>query len=201
MAFIPVVDAAEITLQFSQQDGSFAENVFCVQRSAAWDISHLNTMAAAFKTWWTTGDGVHAYQKYATTACSLVAIGARDMTTQTSDSVVYNTGLPIAGLDASAEIPLGITWALTARTGLAGRSFRGRTFVVGMATDTFATPSLNLIGAAAAVDWVDAFNALITAVPAADATCTLVVCSRVHNGAPRVSGVTTPITSYGYHNL
>jgi hypothetical protein len=208
MAFIPVSNAAEITMQFSQADGSFAENVFWVQRTIAWDATSLTTMADAFITWFGTGDGTYNYKGLMGTNCALNAVVARDNTTQTSDVVTSNTGLPIAGFETPPTIDLGLTFVLTARTGKAGRSYRGRTYLVGLTENQWTSAELNEYSPTAAAHAVDAFNALITAVTAADADSTLVVCSR-YSGVdpttgkpiPRASGITTPILTYGFHNL
>jgi hypothetical protein len=127
---------------------------------------------------------------------------ARDLTTQTSSVVIVPyPGAHAAGGDNSGQIPAGLTKAFTARSGLAGRSQRGRTFVVGLASDSLSSGDKNVVATATLNDYVAWFNALIAAVPAANAAWSLVVVSRFHNGAPRASGATTPITSYGYANV
>lgn len=206
--FVPVNNAAQFTLQFSQQDGSFAENEFWVQRTGAWSQALLTTMAAAFKTWFGTGDGTRSYKSSMVTTASLQGVGYRDMTTQNGYTGVYQTGLPIAGTDAEAGVSLGVTFSLTARTGLAGRSFRGRTFLVGMGLSQFSSVPNNLVDGTHAGNYVSLFNALPAAVTAADAAATLVVCSRYHQvggpgspSVPRAAGITTPILAYGYHDL
>lgn len=207
--FIPVVNAAQFTFQYSQQDGSFAENEHWIQRSAPWTSGTLLAMAAALKTWWTTGaGGGNSYQAGLISACSLQGIGYRDMTTQHGLTGIYQTGMPLVGGDAEAGVPLGVTFSLTSRTGLAGRNFRGRTYIIGMGVSHFTSVPNNLVLAGHAASLVAMMNSLISAVPAADATCTLVVCSR-YGGVPtvggksvaRVTGLTTPITTFGFHDL
>lgn len=207
-AFIPVNNAAEFSLQYIQGDLSFAENVFWVQRSAAWTEAELLTMAGAFKTWWTTGDGANSFKGLQVNTLALNAVGYRDFTTQAGFSGIYQTGLPIQAVAVGVGAPLGCSFSLTARTGLAGKSFRGRVFFCGLVAGDFSNEPLNAISGAQAANMVSALDALITAVPAADATCKLVVCSRFHQpggpgtpSVPRTAGLTTPITAYGYHDL
>lgn len=206
--FTPVTNGAQFSLQYTQGDLSFAENIFWVQRSAAWTEAELLTMAAAFKTWWATGDGTNSFKAAQSSNVSLNAVGYRDYTSQAGFSGVYQTGLPVAAIGVGTAAPLGCSFALTARTGLAGKSFRGRVFFCGLVAGDFSNEPLNAISGTVAANIVSALNSLITAVPAADATCKLVVCSRFHQpggpgtpSVPRSAGVTTPITTYGFHDL
>lgn len=199
--FIPVSNAMEVILDFEQQDGSTALNGFWVQRSAAWTPALMLTMLEAFITWFTDGDGTHSYRGSVGTDNQLVTVRGRDMTEQNGFVVVTNDGLPIAGAGGGTAAGLGMTWCVTARTGLAGRSYRGRTYPVGLPTGFWEDFNLNEINATFAAHMVLAFDNLITTVPGADSEATLVVCSRYHNGGWRDEGVTTPITSYGYSTL
>lgn len=203
MAFIPTTNCARVGMQFSQEDGEFAENVFAVQRSAAWTVGLLNTLAAAFNTWWHVGDGAgDTYQGPQANTVHLLATSARDLTTISSPSVVVPwTGSPAAGGATGKQLPNGVTFSLTARTGLAGRSFRGRSFVIGLTVDDQDATDPNIIKSSRVSELILAFNSLITAVTAADANAKLAVLSTRTGNAPRVSGVTTPITTYGNHNL
>jgi hypothetical protein len=207
MAFIPILNTAQVSLQFAQSDGSFAENVFYVKRTSAWTSAELATMCAAFIAWFGTGDGSHSYKSLLANDTSLVEVSARDLTTAGSDVVNDSAGLPITGTSENATFLLGTTFAITHRTGLAGRSQRGRTFMVGLPIGDIDPESTNVILTAYATFAVDALTALIAAVTAADAACTWVVASRysgVDSGGkpiPRAAGVVTNITSVGYHNL
>jgi hypothetical protein len=159
-------------------------------------------MMAALITWYGTGDGAgHSYKGAVSQDCSLVEVTARDFTTQNSASRATNAGLPIVGAVAAAQAAPGLTFALTARTGFAGPGMRGRTFLAGLVTTFWASVELGTINPTSAANMVLAFDALITAVTANLATASLVVCSRRLNNAPRVSGVTTAVLSFGFHNL
>lgn len=201
MAFIPVTNCAEITMQYSVYDSDLAENVWGVQNTGAWTATSLAAVAAVFNTWNDTAVSGHSPYEARDSNTILVQTTARDLTTQTSPVVVVPYGgAHGAGGDTSGQIPQGITKAFTARSGLSGRSQRGRTFVVGLAADSLNAADKNLIAASTLADYVLWFDALIAAVHAANAAWTLVVISRAHNGAPRSPGITTPITSYGYAN-
>ncbi len=206
--FVPALNAANIAMHFTDPNGDDQVNSFWVKNSAAWTGADMDTMLAAFHTWFDTGNGVQSYVKLMSHHCALNAITGRDMTTQHGLSHVYQTGLPDAGLAIVNAIEAGCTKAITSRTGLAGKSYRGRTFLIGVDVTKVATPEIGTIDATYCANAVLAFNSLITAVPAAVATCTLVVCSRFYQPGgphtatlPRATAVLTPITSFGFHDL
>jgi hypothetical protein len=209
LAFVPCLDTAQVSLGFTQYDGEFAENVWNVQRSAAWTAAELTVMAQCFMDWWYTGDGSHTYRGYMGTGTHLLQAVARDLTTQHSHTVTVSADeTSNTGTQTGAPFANGLTWSITSRTGLSGRNYRGRTFIIGLTEDNVNTSDRNQIASGATVGLMDAFGALITAVPAADATCTLVVASKYYQPGgpltptvPRAAGVMTPITSFGYHNL
>jgi hypothetical protein len=209
MAFIPCLNTAEVSLQFAQGDGEFAENVFGVERSIAWDAGSLLAMVEAFREWYVAGDGIASvYAGLQHTSVILTNVNGRDLTT--SSGIIANAPGRVGdhGTNGDALIPQGQTFTLTARTALAGRSFRGRTYLVGLDESFYSGGSVDVADSAHANTAVLAWNALITAVTAADADAQLVVISRYHlvdvpppTTLPRANGVMTPIVAYGYHDL
>lgn len=202
LAFIPVPNCAQVTMQYQIGDSDLAENVFAVQNTGSWDASHLTTLAGVFNTWNDTSVGGASPYGIRHPSTTLLQTTARDLTTQSSDVVVVPyPGSHAVGTGSGNQLNNGLTKAITARSGLAGRSQRGRTFVVGMASSALNGSDPNLVLAAYVNDWIGLFNALITDVTTANAAWTLSVISRRHNNAPRTTGVTTPITSYGNADL
>lgn len=200
--FVPASNVAKCTMQFNIADGDVAENVFNVQNTGSWTSTSLAAVAAVFNTWNDTAVGGHAPYEARSVETVLTQTEARDITTQTSAVVIVPyPGAHGAGGDESGQTPAGITKAFTARTGLAGKSQRGRTFIVGIGQDALNSDDKNFINVTTADDWVAWFNALIAAVHSANAAWTLCVLSTWHNKVQRDEGVTTPITSYGYANL
>lgn len=201
--FIPVPNAAELSLQFSQADGEFAENVFGVQRDEAWDGPSLLLVANAMATWWHDGDGSgNSYRGKQAATVEFLKVTARDLTIE-GGLRVDSTTIPasVTGGGTGNQIQNGLSLSVTARSGLAGRSQRGRTFLVGLAEGNLSNIGDNLITSTVAVSVVDAFNALIGAIHTADSHSVLSVISRRHDNAPRITGVTTPIIQYGLHDL
>jgi hypothetical protein len=189
-------------MSYSIADSDIAENVFGVHNTGVWTPTTLATLAAVFNTWNDTAVGGHSPYEARDEESSLLQTEARDLTTQSSPVVIVPyPGAHSAGGDVSGDVPNGLTKAFTARTGLSGRSQRGRTFVVALAQSSIDVTDANLVSLTTANDYVAWFNALIVDVSTANAAWDLCVISRFHNGAPRGAGVTTPITSYGYSNL
>jgi len=206
-AFVPVANGLQLALEFSSA-GDTNENVFWVKRSTPWTLGAIQTMCGAFVTWFQTGDGTNSYKVQMSHDVSLVAIAARDHTTINSLSTVYQAGLPIVGGLAVPQIQLGCTKSFTARTGLAGKNYRGRMYAVGITTTSANPPDVGTVLSAYAESMRLALDSLPAAVAAADANSALVVCSRYYQPGgpgtptvPRAAGVTTPITSYGYADL
>ena len=70
--------------------------------------------------------------------CQLIEVKATDLQAQNGPSVIYGTGLPIAGTRAGAQLPNSCCLCITKRTALRGRSFRGRSYF-GPLTETDVT--------------------------------------------------------------
>lgn len=201
MAFIPVANTAQVTMQYLINDSDVAENTFGVHNTGTWDASHLETLAAVFNTWNDTAVGGFAPYQVRSNSTTLVQTTARDLTTQTSNVVVVAyPGSHAVGTDTSQQLSNGVCKAFTARSGLSGRSQRGRIFSVGIAQEQISTTDPNQIISSYLNVWTGCLNALITDISTANAAWSLVVISRYHNGAPRGAGQVTPITTWGYAN-
>lgn len=201
MAFIPVPNCAQVTMAYSILDADVAENTFGVQNAVSWTSTTLGALGTVFNTWNDTAvSGAAPYQNRVSQT-TLVQTTCRDLTTQTSPVVVTPyTGAHGAGTDASGPLASGLTKSFTARSGLSGRSQRGRIFVVGIGVGELVGGDPNLLSPAFLDEYVRQLNALITDISTHDPNWSLVVISRRHNNAPRTTGVTTPITSWGYAN-
>lgn len=206
MAFIPGPGLAEVTLRFVQKDGELALNVFGVDTTHGADLSYSDceALAESFVGWFSAGDGTHAYQDVVSNSAQLLDVTARDITTATGVSAVVAAS--VSGTDAGADLQNGVTFTLTARTGLAGRSFRGRSYLSCL-TDAFVSgDDENVADSAKVSDMVAAFDAIIpamtaTILPDAATVPELCVFSRVSGGSARAAVLATPVAAYGYHDL
>ena len=189
-------------MQYEILDSDIAENTWGVKNTGSWNPTSLAALCAVFNTWNDTSVASHAPYEGRNNNTILLSTSARDLTTQTSAVVtVAYPGTHGVGADASGPLNNGLTKSFTARSGLSGRSQRGRTFVIGPSVDALNGADPNFVTSAWANDWVGWLNALIAAVPAANAAWSLVVLSRYNNNVRRTTGATTPISTYGYGNL
>jgi hypothetical protein len=203
--FIPALNTINVVLHIKDANADDNVNVFYVKNSVAWNLSTMDSMADAFITWFATGDGSTSYQKLMSSVASLQSVGTRDLTTQNSFSLITQTGLPLVGEGVGTAVAAGLTKSITHRTGLAGKSFRGRTFVCSQESTSIPTPENGQYDAGHLANLIAAFTPLIANVTSALATATLVVAS-FYGGVPPVAGhsvprstaLLTPITSFGY---
>lgn len=206
MTAIPGPGLIEVTMGFSMPDGELAVNVFGVDSGGTASISNtdLTQVADVFKDWWQTGDGTHSYRAFQQSSGQLIEVKARDLGDSTSLESIVNVSL--SGTDGGEALPNGVTFTLTARTGLAGRSQRGRTFLAGLSKNFLSAGDVNVADSAHAGNAVAAFDGLLASL--ADITLTdagtqpvLAVFSRVSAGIRRAAIAATPIIGYGYHDL
>lgn len=192
MAFIPVPETAEVRMQYTQANQKI-ENVFHVRRQGAWTQEDLTSLANIFGQWWISQMKVHV-----ATAVTLRQVLATDISVAGGLSVIGTTGLPAVGSNNTTGFPNNVTWAVKWGTGLAGRSFRGRTYHIGLVI-TQVDVNDNVVPAELAAI-VGAYDALRTALDNATLGVEMVVVSRYsgvdanHKPIPRVTGITTPIS-------
>lgn len=193
---------ARVVMRFAQSDGEIAENVFGFKGVDGEDTSpdHLMDVCNVFKTWWEDGDGSgHSYRVVQHTGTQLLTITAKSMHVVDGAEVTLDVGE--SGTDDGEVLPDGITFSLTARTAQGGRSFRGRTFLLGL-TKNFVSSDVNVADSTHVINTLLGFNALIPAAQGAFALAGgLVVLSFSHNLAYRTNIVSTLITSYGNSDL
>jgi len=187
--FVPFTNVAQVATRFTQQ-GQQVENVYHVLFPAEPDSPTLLAMCAAFKTWW-----VNELQSNVCSEVSLNSVIATDLTTDVGVGVEYSTGLPLLGLNTDASVPMNVTLAISWLTAARGRSFRGRTYHVGMCrTDVVGSTII----AAEILLLRGSYGALITDVATAGGV--LVVASRRHAGVARTIGVATEINGVSIDN-
>lgn len=191
MPFIPAVNTARVTMTYSQF-GQRMENVFYVQSPGAWTEASLISLVDVFEDWNSTS--VIALQSLTVT---LIAISARDLTVQEGPTSERGVTVDNQGVIASAAMPGNVTLAIKFNTGLAGRSRRGRKFVIGL---TDAACDGNQVLPGTRDNWLAAYDALLTAISAAGFE--LVVAS-FYKGTdvdgdpvPRVTALLTPVTGF-----
>ncbi len=185
MAFIPAENTARVELVYNDI-GQICENVYHVLLDHQPTASDLTDICDAFVSWWDTD-----MQPIVSVGCQLFKIIARDLTEEGGVGIEYTTGLPLTGTGTSS-LTTAITLATKWSTGLSGRSFRGRSYFVGMPADALSADP-NIVSTTFASNADAAAEALIGTMIAGG--WQLVVASFFHNLLPRTSAVLTPIIS------
>lgn len=188
MAFIPCPNIAEFRLQYLW-DLQQCENVFHVFKSAGWTADDLNTVGGTFANWWTS-----ELSDEVSNTVTLQRIITRDLTVENGIGTEVLLGLPANGARTSAALPNNVSLAVKWGTGLAGRSYRGRTFHVGLCDDQVTG---NTVLAATQTSLKTKYDFIRIALDNALLGVEFGVLSRFNNGAPRAAGILTPITGVG----
>jgi hypothetical protein len=169
------------------QDGQYCINKHHWTYGLGWDEGALNNLGTAIRDWYNTDMKGNVNNE-----CSLVSIECFALDGSGLATAV-TTGLPIVGSSGLGGMsPNNVTVAVKKATGRAGRSYRGRTYVVGLPLGAYSDNRLTTTYATALLD---AFDAL-TAVGGPLDIFQLVVLSEVSGGVPRAEGVTTPVTGF-----
>lgn len=184
MAFIPLPNGFKIALEFNL-NGQAVVNVYHTTSAVPVNTTNLTALANVFISWWTTQQ-----RQNFSNQMSLLNVLVTDIRVEDGQQVQVPLTINNAGTIATAPSPNNVAVVTSWRTGFSGRSFRGRTYLAGIAntevSDNVISGTLisNLL-----LDATGLISDLITA------GHNLVVFSQYNNGAPRVTGVGTPINS------
>lgn len=182
MAFIPLPLTAEVVLRYSWQNQQVA-NVFHVRSNAGWTAENLVLLGQTFVTWWDD-----AMRPLVSNTVTLNEVVCTDFSVEDGRGVIVTDGLPLTGALTEESVPNNVSLAVKWTTGFTGRSFRGRSYHVGL---TIAQVTANAVDSTPLAAITAAWTLLRTRMIAADYE--LVVASRQFNNAPRTVGVVTPI--------
>jgi hypothetical protein len=187
MTFIPAISVVETDIR-CLWDGQRVESSLYWLAGSPPTAASVQALAESISAWF-----VARYLPVVAASLSLTSVYARDLTTEASWVYEDFTSAGIAGGSASPSLPNSNTISIKFGTSVAGRSGRGRNFWMGMTED-------DIVGSAVQAGSLAGFvsiyaDLLATAAPAGH---TWVVLSRYHDNAPRVTGVTYPVTQVGY---
>lgn len=191
MPFIPVPNTAEVEL-VQVLDGQRIENTLYVAQSTAWDAPALNQLCDIVAAWWTAN-----MAPIVSDQVTLITVEATSLESNTAPVGANTTGTPSIGLQGE-PVPNNCALAVSFRTALRGRSFRGRNYVAGLAE---ADVNRSHVDATLVLQVQDAYNAFLTAVSDAPVGGTWVVVSRFSGvdsagrPIPRGTGIATPVVS------
>ena len=182
MAFIPIPNVAQVAMRFTQDNQEVA-NVFHASYTGSPTAPLLTDIGEAFIAWWDA-----AMQPFVSGSVTLREVAVTDQSVQNGIGVIVTQGLPLAGGDASPQLPNNNTVTCKWNTGRTGRSFRGRTYHIGL---TEAQVTANVVSNTTVTNLQTAYIALITTLNAAGFP--LVVASRFSNNQPRPVGISSTV--------
>jgi len=184
MPFQPVPQTVRVEPVYLY-DGQICTNITHYKYEVPVDAAELALFAAAWINEWVTNIKVAQ-----PTNVTLTAVKVTDLSSEFAPGVEFVGALPQNGSLTGVGLPNNVTVAVRLLTALRGRSYRGRSFHIGVRnTDTL----LNQITATFA-------NLLLTGYNAQRQISTTqsyqqVVVSRYEGGVLRAEGVATPVTS------
>lgn len=169
----------ELTTHITLEESAFA---------SAPDIADVGV---AWKNWWNTGvTGANPEKSRHGASIALERVTLRRIYPLEPLEFEYNTGLPIVGTATGLNFPPQSAILVSLRTGLIGRSYRGRAYLPPPALNQ--SEGAGTITEASAEECGIAFTALLAALQADSGVP--VVASFIADGVERTTPVGTPIT-------
>lgn len=186
LAFIPVPNTALVQLVFDVGVNS-VENTLYFNTTAVggWTESALEDLANVVSTWWEL-----EMAPFAASTVNLREVNATDLSV--INSWFASTSPTATGEKLTAIMPGNVTLAVSFRTGKIGRAYRGRNYVVGLTEDVI---TIDTVNSATVSGLALAYADLPDMVFSVNENASWVVVSRFIGNAPRLQGVTTPVTS------
>lgn len=191
MAFIPVPDAAELVINMEYALKAM-KMVFGMKKSSPIISSDLEPLSVAIVDAILSWNATYLSSSLLFTSVTINDLTIADGFTFTGDAGT-SSALPFHGSDDSAPMPANVALVTTTRTGIRGRSFRGRNYWPAVPSafvvlDNFVTTPYITHQDVRTEELAAAINGV--------AGWTFSVISRYHDGAAREFGVTTPIISW-----
>lgn len=187
MPFVPVPEVAEATMVYTGPNANRMVNVYHFWRpTLGWDPDSLGDLAEALLTWENESGKTQRSNQI-----TCIGVECRDISVKDSFVVSVAAIPPIAGSLQTPVLPANVTFAVSLRTPFAGRSFRGRTYWIGLSEGAVTGDFVN---SNTAQNVLNVVRKLIDEVPQ-PLNAQLVVVSRYSNGQPRAMGIATPVTS------
>ena len=181
------------TAMIFQRDTRTLVNVLHWLRAAGWTTTEMVNIAIAIKNWWDT------YYKLAVPPqTSLTQIQVRKYDPAAPLAVDYAVSPAILGTRGTVSEAANVTSTMSLRSGLAGRAYRGRIYVPGLAeadvtqSDQLASGETALLATAA--------NQLITAVGTPQSAVPAIFHRPLPVSKP-LDNLATPITTWVIENI
>lgn len=186
MAFIPIPNAIELVIvqsMFGQQ----INNVFGLDYGAAPDTVDLTVIAGNAITAW-----INNFAPIFSVDLDLNAVRATSLESASAPSVLVPAPTGTDGEIAQVSVPLNTALVVSSRTDSRGRSYRGRSYFAGVPET--ARVNAGAVSETYLADLLTAFEGFFTEL-LLGTIIEHVVLSRYADNAPRVTGVSTPVTA------
>jgi len=187
MAFIPIPNVGLISSVYQDDDGVEAVNRFYASTISVPTETDLEEMATQFMTSWLARIAGTMMSNW-----TLTGLTVRAMNEEFGLIFTQSADLPANATVGSGEQPNQVSATITWLTGLVGRSFRGRTYVVGLPL-TYVSAGQKRLTDSGQGNLQTAWDGLRQDFE--DAGHALQVVSLSNGGVPRTEGVTTPIVA------
>lgn len=184
MPFQPAPFGVQVEMRYTFL-GNLCENVFhvLVPDEENPTLATLTAIATVFGEWW--DDNVKTIQSANAT---LREVYAKDISQESGSEYAYTTGLPADGSNVYEAEPGSVTLCVSLRTARSGRSYRGRSYVIGLTENQV---NGNQVTSVAAAAWLAAYDALVASFESS--AYSLAVLSRVNAGVTRPVAALEPI--------
>lgn len=182
MPFQPVIDGIQVLVNYREL-GQELQSQLYFQADGAITSQVLTDTGQMVADW--------LGNEWAAVACNfatVVSILSTDVSVEGGNQITFTPIGGIVGQLSSPPLPTGTTVTASWRTGRSGRSYRGRTYHVGL-TETQVDGNSLTTAANTAIQ--QAYSQLI--IDATSNNTPLAVCSRVNGGVQRPSGVLTKV--------
>jgi hypothetical protein len=192
MPFVPVANAVGVEMRMTL-DNQKIENTLYFFNPTGPDATNMTLLASELEGWWT-----NECAPLLPLDVALREIVITDLTTATSFQVTSALAAPVFGTVGSPALPNNVSMAVSFRTALRGRSFRGRNYIAALTEGSVVN---NTVQPTQVADWIAAYAQLLTDPGIAAAGYTWCVVTRFSgvdaNGdpIPRVAGGAQPVTA------
>ena len=192
MAFIPLPLGLRVAMEYTL-DGQLVVNVYHVKASSPISTIYMEAILEAFQQWWEEDMALNF-----TSSIGLERIVVKDVSVEDGSQVEEEFATPLFGTVGSvAAVPNNVAICIGLKTAQTGRSFRGRNYYAGLLETDFALSLLSGGRVATLFDSALALPGRLNDLAEAE----LAIASYVHNGAPRTTGVLTPVTSMTINSI
>ena len=186
MPFVPATNVVQAELVFNWSD-QVVENVLHYQVAGGPTPAHMTEIGAALVSWFGSGHDVIVGDEV-----QLTEVRLTDLTTQFSPGVTFTAGLPIVGGHVSPSLPNNVSIAITKRTALRGRAYRGRIYHIGLTESQVTENAVSPTTLATIIDSYESIRELTISA----GTIPMVVVSRYLGGDERSAALVNVIIGF-----